>query len=267
MKNMEHLRDLQNQFSKEFFLREFAPVKTVYIDLMCLQDFNLGTVLVNLKSQEQFDYVFKQMDKYNARTDNHMLTHFPDLPLKEEDLLNFQKDKLHSKLLAHMSPFTDFVHKLHVIINAVQVHNERTQEKNNPWNVLFNTYPLRYPQHMGREVANIIRSKFPHVKVGFVNKHMLNIDEATWRGCDLLCLNDIATFVGYSSPITTKLLFEEMFWMNKFIFATTRTADDVKFANEKEKSQSLKMTKDILRLSCEFDFVDNLVLLEESATD
>lgn len=256
------------EMGEKFFQLEFSPIRMLYIDLGCLQDINLGTLLLNIKEEDDFNYVMEQLPAYNHRLDNKFLSAFPKLKerFSEEDLLAFQKDPANAELIARMSPYTNFTRYLSYIVNSIQSVNSKTLSPVHPWSILFNTHPLAYPLPAAQRVAHIIRKEFPHIKVGFVNKAIPDIDADTWRSCDMLVLNDPVTFCGADSPITSRLLFEKMCWHHKFIFAARRSEDPSMYTSKEDIASSFKVTRDLLCLSAEFDFIDISVLVEDPET-
>ena len=213
-----------NEFYKGYAESVSKQINSVYIDLTYLQDIYLGGILNMTSDLDVYQYILSQVDEYNNRcTDNHV-DFFPDLNLKETDLLEYIKNN--SKLLIRTSPPTDMCEHLYSIHHNHLLENKHKIGMKDPVRkitYIINTYPLI----LDTEDMKFLKDRFIYmikdtvINFGVINKPSNNLSLNTYKKFDIWYLSDLGLWSD-SSCNGYDAMYRRMYLNNSEIFTEPR---------------------------------------------
>jgi len=107
-------------------------VNYLYVDMDCFINFKLGSLLCNLSSKEQYEYLLEKLDDYNNRTDDEIMKYFPEIDITESTINEFLEDSINHGLLEKISPVTDYYKNFFVFADSVMGNNKIAEDALTP---------------------------------------------------------------------------------------------------------------------------------------
>lgn len=162
MANITLDKNINDEFAKyaeKTVLSELVLSDNYIIDLYLLKDIFLGAILLFIKTDEDYQKMFKAIPEYSKRYYNDMNKCFPELKhLTKQvyDVLHSNDVKLHDQIFLR-SPITTFVRTLQKQM-LVNVNHSAVAGKRDKINFMINTYPLYLSNEakaiIGRTLSN-----------------------------------------------------------------------------------------------------------------
>jgi len=99
------------------------PVKVIYMDSDFLYDYRLGSLLLLLNGEKDYEYVIKQLDEYENNPSMKITKSFPELGIAEEDIELMEYDVARQLHLHAISPRTGLLDDLSFMLASVNTYN------------------------------------------------------------------------------------------------------------------------------------------------
>lgn len=238
---MKERDELFSKLGSDLVSPHFRTVRQVYIDLFCLRDLRMGTLLH--KYPDKKDYLLEQLDKYNQRPVRHFKYAYPDLPDEESDLIEHLFKKENHEDIFNLSPSTDLYNSFPALVNQILESNSRTGYIGKV-KIYLNRYPLCSGPLVDlyeKFLFNYFREKFDFI---FIEVPYNKLPESILRNTQMFFLDDLAKLCTYGS-LFYRMLIEEEALTNTRIFTAPTISEEI---YEKWKStEPRKLDSDALR--------------------
>lgn len=218
-------KDHEN-FFKLYSQNVCNQIESVYIDITYLQDIYLGAILEMTQDKEVYSYISSCMEDYNKRFLEGYSKYFPELNLKDEDIIEYVKDKKHSKSLIRFSPPTDMylalknIHKDIIIENRYKVSQK---EVINKITYVVNVYPLS----LDETDMKFLKERFisclydRHINFGVISKPSNSLSSNTYKKFSQLYVSDLNSW-GDKNSNAYKELYVNLSLNNSTIYMEPR---------------------------------------------
>jgi len=124
--------DVLSELANNYFTSIMPVINTVYIEMDCLQDYNLGALLSIIDTEEQYIYILKQISKYSKRNNFNIMEYFPELDYTESDIAKFIANPDNHLILSRISPMTNYYKHFTKFIRCIESQNNKTNGTNKP---------------------------------------------------------------------------------------------------------------------------------------
>lgn len=248
--------------SEQFFDMELSPIRHVYMDAECIQDFDIGTLLTMISTEVEFDYMVSKLPTYNLVTDGTCVEHFPALNITEEQL-NTAKTKLkNTHRLAECSPVTNLYNDLSNFIMGIVDHNNKCPKQLSKWTIHINHNNVQYTELEQDNIATFLQLLCPSIVTEFHGIDIHLHSEHFLKKIDYFILDDITHFMKPDSKILSMLAVDRV-WEDRYIAAVLRSDPNVDFSEE-DMDVVFDKTRTILDLLCNFTFITKTIALVDS---
>lgn len=257
--NNKKLMDKTNELASEMFKEIFKPVRCVYVDLECFQDYDLGALLNLIGNEKEYRHILENIDTFSERLDKQVIKYFPELKYSDEDIKNFISNKKNWDVLSLSSPMTSIYNSFPGTIAQINIHNKQCEQRVDGVKFILNNN--RFPLHwkMQESIQKGISTLLPSSIIEFTNEELETKNKEFLKYVDIYFLNDIIKFCQHEN--TSKFLISDGMFREKRIFATP--AADREFKSDKELNTVMNATQTMLDVFCEFSFVQRKILTEE----
>lgn len=258
--------DFTNAFNKFYT----TPIKRIYIDLPYIQDIYLGALLQLIKTEEEYNYIIKNIGSYNHRLTNDILTYFPKLTISKEQIDSYisNKDNLF-KLLA-VSPYTNMFQNLKLLHENISRMNKVVADMKSYPSITYtiNTYPLVLPLELKKFLKNRFSYISSNIIFGTMCKPISIISQDELVSNDLLLISNIDDFVSEHSN-HLDYFYKQLKYSQKYICSPRRIynkelLDEVHYLNKEQVEKCMILTESLLATCSEFSYLDPTILMLKS---
>lgn len=251
------------ELSNDFFRSEFPIVRNAVIDINCLQDIRLGTLLSLIKTEAEYKYLVSKIPMYNDTYSDRLSEIFSVLDISEETLDNQLYDKHNHRRISIMAPNTNLYNGLTDLIATIDNINKRGAIPINSWNLYMCCGPLEVKEVVKKPLETLVKSTGTSAILHFMNGYPHELDVDTLNHIDYFLLNDIISFVSMDN-LSGDLLFNK----HKFYKATILGTEQLDPSIELDGTESLQdvfvRTANFLSLFCDkFSFVKKTIPIKE----
>ena len=258
--------DFTNAFSKFYK----TPIKRIYIDLPYIQDIYLGALLQLIKTEEEYNYIIKNIGNYNHRLKEDILFYFPKLNITRDMLNEYISNKDNTLKLLAVSPYTNMFQNLKTLHANITGMNKIVSDikVQSPITYIVNTYPLILPI----ELKRFLKSRFSYISedmtFGTMSKPISIIDRDEFANNDLFLIYNIDNFVSEKSN-HLDYFYKQLKYSQKYICSPKRIynkelLDDVEFLNKEQVEKCMILTESLLGTCSEFSYLDPTILMLKS---
>ena len=253
--NQEKLKAFKEklfQISDELSKEDFPIIKTIYIDLNMIQEINIGTLLLHVENEDEYNLVLSKIPNYINRIDDKICHHFGKLTINEDDIFKFQQNKSNAINLYKVSPHTSLYFSLPIIINDIKEMNKIGGHIGGI-ELCINTYPIEFPEYI-LDIINISLNKLLNskVKLKIITKHFYELSDTALSMFDMFYVNDIGQW--FSNERLCKLLCEKKMFETKKFFS--RKVMSI-IHDEPVDIESMFIRSDgVCNLFCEFEYIN-----------
>lgn len=168
---------------------QFPEVRQVYIDLNCLKDTRLGTLLAYAPDRETKSYLIENIDAYNKRVKRDFTSAYKDYPLSELELEMKYRDHGESEKIFNKSPDTDFCLHLFDYLRILMQQNSRAGYMGQV-KIFINVYPLAITPFMKMWIKAVKSCIEGYAFVAMTESHS-NIQASFWGGTQIAIIDNI----------------------------------------------------------------------------
>ena len=234
------LLKLIDKVTERAVLDDFIKISKVYIDLPCLKDTRLGTVLALDKTS--LPILHNGISKYNSRIEHSFTKEFEGLTVTESQCESAYKNPNYSKSIFNHSPDTEMSGHLLSIYQMISAHNFKC-DVHEPITTVINIYPLTM-NPLIQLYGKFLNSYFKNCSIfSFISIDPCTIPKQKWSMYDMLFLNDLAKLCNDNTPFKELLLVDQEM-LSKHIFGNPTIGEDAK---KKGLEQGLDYTKSEVR--------------------
>jgi hypothetical protein len=211
-----------------------------------------------ISTQEEYDYIYRNLKTYPFRYIDKLSRCFPDLPFTDNEVEEHFQTMNHDKLL-QISPnticFGEFLHRVMEINNKTAV-----KQDTNPVNLTINTYPLILSNPIIERMSEAFGDMFA-MDISIINKDINDIpleEMLTYEECFIYDLKSLLENSIYSQAFTD-LKFEDI-----AIYAPRqiKSLEVLDILDDSEKLESdFLVTETFLKFICKFTYLPPLFIL------
>lgn len=236
VENKEQMREFDK--IAEAIMEPFKrAVSVVYIDADMLYDFRLGNLILHTSTEEQYQYIQKNLEAYESSANPKVTESFPDLGISEEQLDAFEKDPVYGWQIPVASPKTSFLDELGNLIVSINTLNE-SKEVKEPLRILINQRAVKFPKTMKTGLVQYILNHNKHAIIEFTNySNWDEIPEQVFDSIDILFVHDAEDFVRHGTVSQRRMANMHEDCLRKIVVATCRSSKT--FDSDEEKKEAL----------------------------
>lgn len=206
MEISERTKQLINEANKQYFATDFSEITSIYIDLPCLKDTRLGTILA--LSPESLPLLIENMDSYNKRMERTFTTAFKNLPLTEQQCLTTWQDPEWSEKIFNLSPDTDFYKEFPLFFNQINERNHRAKF-HGTIKITINIYPLKFNKLI-TVFDRILKSYFgKNFQFTFIDTDPAKIRSDRWETFQMYFLDDFARLCDTETDLKKNIFIDQ----------------------------------------------------------
>ncbi len=124
--------ELMSELADSYFRSQTPAIKVLYLDIRCLQDFNMGALLNLINSEKEYQYVLDNIETYNKRNNLNIMEYFPKLDITEDQIKNYINNEENHRHLLLSSPMTDYYKYFSTFISAIDFNNKHSPDHVTP---------------------------------------------------------------------------------------------------------------------------------------
>lgn len=121
--DVRRTREMAQKFSALCTADQLLAKKFVYIDADLLFDFKLGVILSNIRGEKMYNAVLSHLDEYLDSDTLECARFFPEVGMKEEDILAYLADSSHDTSLSVIVPETKTMSDLMAFVDDLRREN------------------------------------------------------------------------------------------------------------------------------------------------
>lgn len=253
--------DTFSEASHRIMQDEHRYISDIYVDLEFLQDIRFGALLLNLKTQDEVNYVYSQLDRYNDRLDERTTLYFPELGLDEKIIDETLSNKEDFIKVCCFAPMTSMYYNISSIISMV-LRSNKYAEVQTPtvpqlWISVDNP---NYPQ----QLLDALRIKLEEY---FNRKIVVNVDHHArymqnvgyYLSKQILFLYDFEQFV--NRPHISNEFAAEGKFTDHWIFARPQINPRFASLKRKELLDGVDKMRDQLNIYCDFEYCPSQIVI------
>lgn len=250
--------------------REYtSPVTQIYIDLPYIQDIYLGTVLLQIETEEQYKEVIKRIPKYNERKVFDRFSFFEDI-FSKDLLVSYLENPGNTKKILVTSPFTNAFLNLRTSHYELEQYNKIVTGNNTKTFITYivNTYPLILDGTERQKFKSIFEFVSDRIQLGVLSSTIDKTDLTMLSKSQILLIDNWDLFVG-DNETTAKAYYLKQIFRNAQVF-TPRLIYGEEFLKElptmepENIEKSLQMTEAVMGLCSQFKYLTPIVLLKNT---
>lgn len=243
------------RINREFMEAEFKPIHHLYVDLECVQDLGVGTLMTMITTDVEFQYIRHQAEIYSRAWDRKIAQYFPALRFTEEAVRSRMHDPQHAEVIAVASPLTNLYLMLLEYIRMCVHNNNRIETGNRQVTLYIGCSSMKYPESGKKRFELRLAEAFPKLRVQFVEGDATALSPEVLRKIQFFLVNDMDRF-GNPAHITGKILLNEDVWLPVSIYAPFQI-DTVAYptVDIDKIPELIKDTELVISAACDFHFV------------
>lgn len=233
MEKKDNLVSDADQIGTEIIESMQHPVKTIYMDSDFLYDYRLGSLLLLIKGEKDYEYVIKQLDAYECNPSLKITDSFPELNLTEEDVDQVEYDLERQTHLNVISPKTGLLEDLNDFLASVNTYN-RSQTDTTGVTLIVNCRRHLMPDFVWDQLVDYVNSadkSITLVKTTF--RDWDEVPNEDFNKFDMVFVYDMINFAR-SQLFRTKA--QSMSTINKLMFAFPQLEKERKTPEEAKEA-------------------------------
>jgi len=197
--------EMRNKISAEIMRPLVTQKEFVYIDADLLYDFRLGGIISTITNEEQYNYIRDHIPEYLDAPTLEVAKFFPDMKMSEQDIDKRLSDPKYEQVLALMSPPTQFISELGLLIRVLNTVN-RSKETQRPIKVTVNQRKYMLTDYTKKMIERAVHDGDAKAVVEFTHfESWFKISEALLKQQDVICVYNIREFL-QEGTVSQKLL-------------------------------------------------------------
>jgi len=231
----------------------FKQIRNVYIDLECCFDYKLGAIIQQLISTDvEYQYILYRLPMYEKAIDLETAKYFPQLRLKESQILEVLNNPKFNRNLCLGSPITESWRTIDSMIQGINTFNKH-KDTNDPVTYYFNCTSLHLHEDAKLMIKHQLKTRIdPFMRVEFLDREINSYPESFIETLDYFVVYDILNFFRKGS--TCARLGEANEFLTKFVFSRIQVThtDDIE---QRIENQQIHMAA-----VCDFTFIRNKII-------
>ena len=252
--------------NKIIMFDEFYSCNNIYVDIQFIKDIFLGVILLNIKTEEQYNNFINEIknDPYRIIEDPSIV--FPSIKFSKFEYLDFLQNKNNHSNIFKISPLTSFEEKLVKLIKRIAGIKKKIDDEYIPLNVYFNIYPIYNISKdlLDKFKAYFIKRCLCDMEITFLFEPIDNLKEKI-LDFKMLFIYDLKKFFDnkyYSSLFTDMKFLDKSIMSPKILYDNSVIAkyglydlDLEKLANNEKVKNEFDYNDHYLNYLCQFDFI------------
>jgi len=195
------------KLSEELMRPLVTQKEFVYIDADLLYDFKLGGLISTVTNEAEYNYIRDHVPEYLAAPTLECAKFFPELHMTEEKLLERITNPKYDKAIAFMSPPTQFIYELGLLIRVLNTMNT-SKETQRPIKVTINQRKVILTDYTRNLITRAVHDGDPKASVEFVHfDSWFKVSKDLIKQQDVICIYDIKEFLS-EATVSQKLLLD-----------------------------------------------------------
>lgn len=192
---ISEFRSVCNKMSEEIIKPFTAQKEHIYVDADLIYDYRLGALLALIRSEEDFNYVWENLDAYATAPSLTVTKFFPKLGITEEDLDKVIKNPEYFNFLTAAAPPSQFMEDVESVIRVFNTLNE-SREVKNPVKFHINQRQIKIHPHYKRGIIETIHNIDKSIIVDFTEyPTWFDVPETFLEQQDFICVYDLKEFL------------------------------------------------------------------------
>lgn len=217
-------------------LEPFTTQKeNIYIDSDMLYDYLFGVLMLQVKSQKQYDYVMSRLQEYSTSSEKDITKVFPDLGITTEEFASCMKDETCLKYTAVLAPPTGLLMELADMIVSINTYN-KSKDVKTPVKMYINQRIVPMPSQIRKKLVAYLRAADPTLQIIYTDyKTWDEVPTELIKKLDFIGVGDMIDFTRQGTN-SQKLLQEPGSLSNAIVFAHPVCDDDITDPEERKEA-------------------------------
>lgn len=247
----------------------FTPIKQLYVDWSYIQDIYIGALVNLCKSQQDYNYILKQIPNYNDRIVRGCSSYFPELNYTDNDLIKFMNTKDNGLLVLGTSPMTNIFRNLKTLVEQAQLRNLKLGYTNK-LKLIFNLYPININRDIAGLISYMINQVLFDMDFDIISKPINTIEIETLVNCDILLIDRMDIFFTKDSNTTIAFFDDTNFPFSKCAIVTPKVIDntqiqeDLSNKSQEEIDSIFKITAHLCGIMSNFIYINPIIFIDNT---
>ncbi len=250
--NGKHHYDF-DKLSESWFKEVFKPVRTIFIELECLRDIDIGAILSMIKTDTEYKYILSKIPVYQNSFSITPIEYMPALKFTQADVDKFKADPANQQTIDSRAPSTTMQTGLGQLMELINAHNKKYYAEITPVNFIINSPTYNCGKLCEHQIVSMLRSIEPYGDITFTSDDVRDNDDSFFRCIDLFIINDLKLLMDENHDFVKKLISRGIL-LDKFIAATAVV--DYELVTDRNRSlEALQNSLRMLNVFCNFTYV------------
>lgn len=226
--DLKQLDEVLDKRAAELLAPFQRPISTIYIDIDYLFDLKLGSLLLQTKGEEDYNYIKEHLADYENSKSIVVTESFPKLGITEEQVDCLIQDPMIGWQVATTAPRTQLFEKLWNLTTFVETNN-RAKSNRVPIKFIINKRGAMIPPKMEHWIKSKIEQWDPNAKVIVTNYTTWeDVPDKLFDLIDVMFVYDLKDLFQIGTTATKRMVHLDEACMKKIVFAYRQHDPDIK---------------------------------------
>jgi len=254
-----NVEEVTREFTQAIADGQCPLIKNVYIDLDCLQNYEIGALLGMFTVEEEYAYFMNRLPVYEQGYAISANGYFPALGFTSEQIDAYIADPKNAAQLMS-SPTHTLFHRL-TMAGLSYVKGNALHADSEPIRVWFNSHKLLPTEIAQNRWLHWANDAFGAIDTVFMKKPYSELTGEFFAKMDVKCIYDLSTFVHH--PGVKTFMFEEGTFLEHEIWALEQADPENVVPPPPDRTAFFRRTADAYSVFCQLYFVDRTFLKED----